>query len=357
MDKFLIKKYIAIVSCLLGCFAIIGFAAVASHNFTLAGQAINFATPGEIGPINNGTGSYDTLGNSQENQPAGPKHPDINVLVLGLDEGSLPDTMFLLMFDGATSMIDVINIPRDTRVNLTQTERDMYAEINRWFPAHGDFKLNEMASYAGINNGYRFVTHHLENMLDVEIDHHIIIGLDAFKYAVDAVGGIYMDIPEPGLFYRGRQLEDGTWDAGTIDVNIPAGRQFLDGRRAEQVIRFRQFRTGDIGRIDMQQEFMREFFVQVLSDDDLNRNLPGLAASLFGRIRTDLGLSNIFNYLVIVEDLDLDNIEFHMLAGTSGEARDAAGVNRSWFFPDVGLSRDLIIEIKEDNARLAAEMQ
>ena len=343
MNNFLLKKYCAIVVCLIGSFAIISFAAIVSHNFTLAGQRADLATPGELSPAYNGDGNY----SADIPAPPPPANPDINVLILGLDEGSLPDTIFVALFDGATNMIDIVGVPRDTQIFMTDEERAMFAEIGRNFPQHGNIKLNELHSWAGLANGYRLLTHRLENMLQIEIDYHVIIDLDDFKYIVDAVGGIYMDIPPPGLFYNA--------EGGTIAVNIQPGHQHLDGRRAEQVVRFRQFRDGDIGRINMQQAFMQEFFVQVLSNDNIMNNFLPLAQSVFGRVRTDIGLVSLFRYAGLVEYLDTQGIEFHMLEGHSGMAPDLAGINRSWFFVDVEASRRLIEQIYEDNAALAQE--
>ena len=352
MNKFLLKKYIAIVACLIGSFSIISFAAVVSHNFTVAGQTA-LATPGELAPGNNGQ-DRDYNYNYVEQAPPEPTHPNINVLMLGLDEGNLPDSIFLVMFDGATNMLDIVSIPRDTQVTMSQTERDMFAEIGRSFPNHGVIKINELHSWAGSAHGYRLVTHHLETMLEIEIDYHIILDIDTFKYVVDAVGGIYMDIPRR-LFYRGRQREDGTWDAGTINVDIPAGRQRLNGAMAEQVIRFRQFADGDLGRITLHQNFMQAFFTQVLNDEVIMNNLPGLANSVLGRVRTDIGLVSLISYVGIADDLDTESIEFHMLPGHAGMARDPGGLNRSWFFVDLPEARQLIEQIYEDNATLAAQ--
>ena len=341
MEKHLLKKYIAIVTCLISSFLVISLSAIAVHNFTLAGNQ-----PGSLATENDISSNGDNHHQPNQPQPTprppqGQGLPDLNILVLGLDDGNLPDAIFVIMFDGENNAIDVLSIPRDIQVVLTPTEREMLRATGRWFPDHGVFKLNEMHAYAGMANGYRLVSYHLENMLGIEIHNYVLLNMDAFKYVIDEVGGIYMYFPQPL-----RYLEPGA----TIHVNIPAGLQHLDGTRAEQVVRFRRFADGDLGRIRLQQEFMREFFTQVLGRENIMGNLGVLISSFLSHVRTDFGILDALPYIRVADALNPESIEFHMVPGVARFEANPAGTIYSFFFPDIPALGDLMKQIRADNA-------
>jgi len=342
MNKRLLKKYIAIVTCLISSFLVISLSAIAVHNFTLAGnQPGSLATEKDI----NGDDNYPNQSQSTQSTPQPPQRqtlPDLNILVLGLDDGGrLPDAIFVVMYDGKNNEIDVLSIPRDTQVSLSPTLRQMMEASGNWFPSHGVMKINEMHSWAGLTHGPGVVSYYLESLLDIEVHNYVLLNLSAFKYVVDAVGGIYMYFPEPL-----RYLEPGA----TIHVNIPAGLQHLDGARAEQVVRMRNFRDGDLDRIRLQQRFMQEFFTQVLDMESIMSNLGTLVGTFLTHVRTDFGILDALPYIRVANTLNPDSIEFHMIPGTAREALDPGGRNASWFFPNLDALGNMMEQIRADNA-------
>jgi len=356
MDKSLINKFIAIVVSLVACTVIISVAAAMAYNFTLMGQQATVSTPNEL---NSQTSSGDILykdeegstpeaGQSQDQSQSQEQNrsaiPDLNILVLGIDdEANLPDTIFVVAFDGENNEIDIISIPRDTQVVMTEYEKNIIRAANRWFPNHGVVKLNELHAHGGTAAGHRVVTRHIENMLGIEIHNYVILDLDAFRFIVDAVGGVYMDIPHPGLYYNR--------PGNTININVPPGRQHLDGYLAEQVVRNRQYRTGDLGRIDMTQQFMYEFFVQVLAREHIVNNAGPLVRSFMSHVRTDFGILDALRYIRVVDALNPYSIEFHTVPGHAAFALNPLGVNLSWFFVDREAAGELMAEIKAGNVR------
>jgi len=348
MNKFLLKKYIAIVVSLISCFGIIGLSASMAHNVILAGQVSAFA-PGQLGaPPAGHAGTWENSVSEEEDEvevaQRRPALPDLNILLLGIDDGGgLPDVIMVITYDGENNAIDIISIPRDTQVIMTEYEKQMLRDAGRWFPNHGVIKLNELHSWAGRDVGYRVVSHHVGNMLGIEIDNYIILDIDAFRYIVDAVGGVYMDIRPEGMYY--------TQPGGTIMIRVPGGRQLLDGNMAEQVVRFRQYRDGDLGRIDMTQQFMHEFFVQVLASEHIMSNATPLARSFMSHVRTDFGLIDIFRYAGAVDALNPDSIEFHMVPGYAATAPNPEGVNFSWYFVDKAGALELMDYIRIGNVR------
>jgi len=340
MDKFFLKKYIAIVVSLISCFAIVMVSASMAYNVIVAGQT-SAAVPGELNGLSSGSYAYE-----EEESEQVTALPDLNILVLGIDdEANLPDVIMVVTYDGENNLIDIISVPRDTQVVMSPYEMDMLRDAGRWFPNHGIVKLNELHAHAGLDLGHQVLSHHIGNILGVDIDNYVIIDLDAFRYIVDAVGGIYVDIRPEGMRYNVNNAV-----GGTIEVNLPGGRQLLDGNMAEQFVRFRQYRDGDMGRIYANQQFMQEFFVQVLGSEHIMNNAGTLVRSFMTHVRTDFGLWDALRYVGAADALNPDSIEFHTIPGQPVDApRPGGSVNTSWFFVDHDAARELMNEIRIGN--------
>jgi len=339
MNKFLIKKYIAIVISLVSCFAIVMASASMAHSVIVAGQATATAAQ-EL----NGSASGYTY--EEEAESPASVLPDLNILILGIDdEANLPDVILVLTYDGENNAIDIISVPRDTQVVMSPYEMDMLRDAGRWFPNHGVVKLNELHAHGGNAVGYQVVSHHIGTMLGIEFDNYVILDLDAFRYIVDAVGGIYIDIRPEGMQYNVNNAV-----GGTIEVNLPGGRQLLDGNMAEQFVRFRQYRDGDMGRIDANQQFMQEFFTQVLGREHIMSNAGALVITFMTYVRTDFGVMDALRYVGAADALNPDSIEFHTVPGQPVDApRPGSTTNTSWFFVDRNAAQALMSEIRIGN--------
>jgi len=316
--------------------------AVVVNNIIVASQ-ITAATPHEL---NGSSANYADV--REEEEPQTVALPDLNILLLGIDdEANLPDVIMVITYDGENNAIDIISIPRDTQVVMTQIEMDMLSDAGRWFPNHGVVKMNELHAHAGLALGHHVLSHRIGNILGIEFDHYVILDLDVFRDIVDAVGGIYMDIRPEGMFYNVNNAV-----GGTIEVALPGGRQLLDGAMAEQFVRFRQYRDGDEGRIRANQEFMREFFIQVLGSEQIMSNAGILVTSFITHVQTDFGLMDALRYLGAADALNPHDIDFYTLPGQPSEfPRPGATANTSWFIVDQTAALGLMNQIREDNVR------
>lgn len=81
----------------------------------------------------------------------------------------------------------------------------------------------------------------VEDILGLPIDYHAIIDLDIFQNVVNALGGVEVFVPER-MYYRD--------NAANLTIDLHEGLQVLDGEQASDFIRYRQFRRGDIQRLD-----------------------------------------------------------------------------------------------------------
>ena len=130
--------------------------------------------------------------------------------------------------------ISVMSIPRDTRVIIEGRVR----KINFAYPRGG----GELAVET------------VERLLETEIDHYVYIDLSVFRKAIDLLGGVEYYVPQ-NMYY------DDPYQ--NLHIHLKKGYQLLDGRKAEYLVRYRKgYKNGDIGRIKVQQDFIRELIKQ-----------------------------------------------------------------------------------------------
>lgn len=234
----------------------------------------------------------------------------ITIAGFGVDkDGIRTDVMLVGTYNTKSKKINIISIPRDTYIKLDQ---ETWKEMNnrRWTPQV--MKMNELHAYAGRENWYKYVIPQLEKMLGLKIDHYLKINTAAFRQIVDAIGGVDFYVP------RDMDYEDPYQD---LYIHLKEGQQLLNGDQAEQLVRFRKdangtgYSNGDIGRISMQQEFMKAFTGQVIKKVSIF-NLPDLIQAVYDNVETDMPIDNAINYATkYLGSLDLSKMDMQTIPG------------------------------------------
>jgi LCP family protein required for cell wall assembly len=190
----------------------------------------------------------------------GPKWAEdgrLNLLLIGSDNGpgrwSLrTDTMMVLSVEVDTGRTALFGIPRNM-VNVPLPPESANAFPCRCFPN----LLNGLYVYAmghpnqfpgGDARGFRAVTGAVQELVGVRLDGMIGVSLNGFVSLVDAIGGLWIDVPH-ALYDDHYPLEDGSRD---IVISIQAGCQKLSGRMALAYARSRH-QDSDYGRMKRQQ--------------------------------------------------------------------------------------------------------
>lgn len=177
-------------------------------------------------------------------------------LIMGLDEGINVDTIMVASYDGVSRTASIISIPRDVPMNVSRRHR----KINVAYPAgviHGG------SHEAGI----RQIKREIRTLIGFEPDFYVTIELDAFERIIDAVGGVYIDVP----FHM--RYDDPVQD---LHINIPQGLQRLDGEQALNFSRFRMANPGhraitDFGRVENQQAVIQAMLERLLTPASILR--------------------------------------------------------------------------------------
>lgn len=277
-----------------------------------------------------------------------PKKLRTNVAILGVDKDQIrTDVMIVATFNSETNKIDLVSIPRDTRVFLSEAAlADMRSRMS-YVP--DTVKINEVHAYAGKEKANEYSVKEVQRILGIDIDYFVKINIEAFRKIVDEIGGVEMTLTRD-YYYTDR--------AAGLYINLKAGHQVLNGDQAEQLVRYRKDNSGggygDLGRINTQQEFLKAFAKQALSPKNI-LNAPAIIKILFDYVETDISLEDALKYVKYLNDIELSNIEMTTIPG---EARMVGG--KSYFIHDEEGTKELVDKIfftdeKEENATVSSK--
>ena len=228
-------------------------------------------------------------------------------VVLGLDDEDYgADAVVVGVFNRLTGAIDLINIPRDTFLNVTPASQQLMRDANRRF--NNPTKVADVARHAGRALAPQVMINELEELLNITIDYYISMDLDAFVEVVDIFGPIPFTVPRR-MFYN---------DGFGLVIDLQPGFQYLDGQRSEWLIRYRAtYARGDIQRIEMQQEFMSAMFGHVMQRDNLFNinNIISLVGTIIRHVDTNFPITSVAMYVPYLPSIDLGSLNMHTMPG------------------------------------------
>ena len=100
-----------------------------------------------------------------------------------------------------------------------------------------------------------------------------------------------------------------------LKIHLKKGMQHLDGKKAEQFIRFRYgYAAADIARIDAQKIFMTAFIKKVVSLEGI-ANIDKLITEVISNLTTNLSITDTGFFGTQVFELDFNNIVMLTLPG------------------------------------------
>ena len=228
-----------------------------------------------------------------------------NMAVFGVDGGETrTDVIFVVHFDSKTKTVNLVSVPRDTYVTMTDEMKQGMDKAGRWYPQA--CKINEVHAYAGKDLNCEYSVLMLEDLLGIDIDHYVRVNLDGFRYLVDAIGGVDVDVP------MDMNYEDPYQD---LYIHLKAGPQHLDGKQAEQLVRFRSYPQGDVARVQVQQLFLKAFAEKITSSETIKKSLGDILKTGFQYMKTDLNLMDAIKYIQYISDVDVNNIKMETIPG------------------------------------------
>lgn len=205
-------------------------------------------------PVNNPDSSQSASQEETQRDPNAPtrlsgdrKEDFYTFLIIGRDTvgGGNTDTILLASYDVPNQNMNVMNIPRDTMVNVSWDVK----------------KINNVYNmYRGGDKGIDALDKEISELVGFVPDFQVVVELDAVAKLVDAIGGVTFNVPCD--MYK--ETED-------IIINLKAGEQKINGQKAMQLIRFRGYPNADRGRMQTQQDFIKVVLEKALSISSVTR--------------------------------------------------------------------------------------
>jgi LCP family protein required for cell wall assembly len=221
------------------------------------------------------------------------------ILVLGRDTGGggNTDTMLIASYDVTNQKATVMSIPRDTMVNVSWDSK----------------KINSVYNvYGGGSKGLQAVYKEVSQLVGFEPDFEVVVEWEAVGALVDAIGGIWFDVPYTMDYHDPYQ---------DLIIEQEKGYRFLNGDDAMQVIRWRKNDPesphgytkgiGDAGRMKLQQDFLKAVITQLLQVQNVAK-VSDLAKVFGENVQTSLSFKNIlwFGMQAIQGGLKVEDVTF-----------------------------------------------
>lgn len=216
----------------------------------------------------------------------------VNIMVVGVDRRTedigRSDTLFIMTADPDENQISMLSIPRDTRVLI---------------PGYGYDKINHAYSLGG----HQLTEKAVERLLNMPIDHYVVIDFKSFFKIIDALGGIDIYVDER-MYY-----EDPWDDNGGLVIDIQPGMQHMNGDMAIQYVRYRD-EDGDIGRVERQQKFLKAVMDRVASPAIITK-IPALIYQISASVETDLSMSQMLSLAAMFKQSKDNGMRAYMVPG------------------------------------------
>jgi polyisoprenyl-teichoic acid--peptidoglycan teichoic acid transferase len=238
----------------------------------------------------------------------------LNLLLIGSDAGPgrwelRSDTMMVLSVDVASARAVLFGIPRNL-INVPLPAESKDAFPNGRYPG----LLNSLYVYAvghpkefpgGEAAGFRALTGAIQELVGVPLDGALVVNLTGFVDLVDAVGGLWIDVP---FTLYDEHYPSG---AGQVTVYVPAGCQKLDGTGALQYARSRHS-SDDYSRMRRQQLVLTSLAHQ-LDPMKLLAKVPKLLDVARDNLWTTIDQDEIANLAALAARVDARTIRSVMI--------------------------------------------
>ena len=206
-----------------------------------------------------------------------------NIALLGIDSraddygvGNRSDCIIIASLNQETKDIKLISVYRDTYM---QVEENGKAVLD---------KVTHAYSYGGAQNALKA----LNTNLDLNITEYVTVNFDAVIAAVDAIGGVTIDIDSSELNYLNGYIDATSKSSGIKSSHITkTGKQTLDGVQAVAYSRIRYTAGGDYKRTERMRTVIEAMLTKAktLSIGQLNK----LVDTILPRVSTNITATEI----------------------------------------------------------------
>lgn len=200
------------------------------------------------------------LRNGGDDDPGEP----MNVLIVGSDtranlseedEGKFNDENNPVGGQRSDTIILAHVDPRQEKAAILSIPRDLYVEL----PSGKNGRINQAFA-----DGPADLIETIDKNLGIEIDHYVQVDFNGFRGIVNSIGGVTVYLPGPVRDSKsGLRMDRG----GCVELNGEVALAYVRSRNFQyfESGTWRSDPTGDLGRIQRQQDFMRRVMRKAIS--------------------------------------------------------------------------------------------
>lgn len=224
---------------------------------------------------------------------------DIYILCLGKSL-NLTDTILVAKYSPKNQQASMLSIPRDSFVGNDKSKASAWDKINAKYQISPQSTVDAVNKLTGLN-----------------IKYYLTVDTAALRDLVDAIGGVYFDVPIK------MDYDDSSQD---LYIHLEPGYQLLNGQKAEWLLRFRHNNNGtsyseeygdnDLGRMKTQREFIKAVLNQTMKPSNLTKinDLINIATT---KVETNLSWDLIKNYIPALLEFNSENLRTDQLPGNA----------------------------------------
>jgi LCP family protein required for cell wall assembly len=274
------------------------FAAVAIVFAVLLLGGTAFAVYQYAAGVNNEmTAQFERIGGGQLQKSLTPQRKPSEpfyILLLGADMRvgetmARSDSLILARVDPVRKRIALISIPRDTKADI---------------PGYKTQKINAAMQIGGPP----LVIETVKQLTGLPITHFVQVNFWGFKDMVDAIGGVYVAVPE-----RINDIKAANHDESAALVE--KGYQKLDGKHALTFVRSRDYAAGDYIRMKNQQAFIKALLKQTLQAKNVF-SIGAITQAMLHNVVTDMSLQQVLALVNDFKDMNPNAVETATMPST-----------------------------------------
>ena len=235
---------------------------------------------------------------------------NLEFLLIG-ESGNMTDTIIACSYDPKTQQAKMLSIPRDTFIGDSESGATPSDKINSVY----NVKKDPMNTVKAVNK-----------VTGLNLKYYVFVDTAALIKLVDAIGGVEFDVP------INMNYDDPS--SNNIHIHLKKGTQTIDGKKAEQLLRFRhnndyssypeEYGDNDLGRMRTQREFIKATLKQTLKASNVFK-LNEILDISNKYVKTNLSIHEVKDYIPYAINFDTENLTSAMLPNESKK------LNNWWF--------------------------
>ena len=220
-----------------------------------------------------------------------------NIAIFGTDgradesyDTSRTDAIIILSFKKSTGDLRMISVMRDSYLKFEYFDGEL---------------ILDKVTHANVYGGAVNTCAALNRSLDLNIDEYVMFNWKAVSDAVDALGGITINVKENEISDLNKWGPETAENVGGTYTEITeAGKQTLDGVQATTYCRIRKTSGGDSGRTGRYKKVVTATIKKAITQP---WKLQELSENVFPNIRTNMTQGDILSLLPLAVRMDMQD--------------------------------------------------